>query len=96
MNGDLYASGKQPMSCALASAGMHALSKHDKAAANFWASNAGILLLWSMFNGFMIPYPQMPVGWKWLNRICPPTWVGDPKTTLQDALICNGLSPADC
>ncbi|KAK9826588.1 hypothetical protein WJX74_004476 [Apatococcus lobatus] len=36
---------------------------------------SSILLLWSMFNGFMIPYPQMPQGWKWLNRICPPTWV---------------------
>ncbi|KAK9907686.1 hypothetical protein WJX75_008105 [Coccomyxa subellipsoidea] len=31
--------------------------------------------LWSIFNGFMLPYPTMPTGWKWLNRISPATWI---------------------
>ncbi|GAB4819215.1 hypothetical protein N2152v2_006261 [Parachlorella kessleri] len=31
--------------------------------------------LWSLVNGFLIPYSLMPVGWKWLNRISPTTWI---------------------
>ena len=31
--------------------------------------------IWTVVNGFLIPYPQIPRGWKWLNRISPTTWV---------------------
>jgi ABC-type multidrug transport system ATPase subunit/ABC-type multidrug transport system permease subunit len=31
--------------------------------------------IWSLFAGFMVPYPVMPAGWKWLNRISPTTWI---------------------
>ncbi|KAL6777131.1 hypothetical protein ACKKBF_B40440 [Auxenochlorella protothecoides x Auxenochlorella symbiontica] len=30
--------------------------------------------LWNLSNGFMIPYSELPRGWKWLNRISPATW----------------------
>ncbi|KAK9829450.1 hypothetical protein WJX72_005937 [[Myrmecia] bisecta] len=30
--------------------------------------------LWNIFNGFLMPYPVMPRGWRWLNRISPTTW----------------------
>ncbi|KAL4442124.1 hypothetical protein ABPG77_011385 [Micractinium sp. CCAP 211/92] len=30
--------------------------------------------LWSIFAGFMVPYPAMPAGWKWMNRLSPTTW----------------------
>ncbi|KAK2076776.1 hypothetical protein QBZ16_005002 [Prototheca wickerhamii] len=30
--------------------------------------------LWTFFNGFPIPYPEIPEGWKWMNRISPSTW----------------------
>lgn len=26
-------------------------------------------------NGFLLPYPSIPRGWKWLNRISPTTWI---------------------
>ena len=25
--------------------------------------------------GFMLPYPRIPRGWKWLNRASPTTWL---------------------
>ena len=31
--------------------------------------------IFSMFNGFLVPYPQTPVGWKWLSRASPTTWI---------------------
>lgn len=31
--------------------------------------------LWTLFNGFLLPYPTMPAGWKWMNRISPTTWI---------------------
>lgn len=31
--------------------------------------------LWTMFNGFLVPFPQIPAGWKWMARISPTTWV---------------------
>jgi ABC-type multidrug transport system permease subunit len=24
-------------------------------------------LIWNIFNGFLVPFPQMAVGWRWLN-----------------------------
>lgn len=24
---------------------------------------------------FMLPYPQFPIYWKWVNRLSPTTWV---------------------
>ncbi|BDA47962.1 ABC transporter G family member 36 [Coccomyxa sp. Obi] len=36
---------------------------------------SAVQTLWSIFNGFMLPYPLMPMGWKWLNRISPATWI---------------------
>jgi hypothetical protein len=30
--------------------------------------------LWSIFAGFMVPYPSMPAAWQWMNRISPSTW----------------------
>ena len=27
-----------------------------------------------LFCGFLVPYPTMPQGWQWLNRILPTTW----------------------
>ena len=29
----------------------------------------------NIFNGFVISYPAMPVYWRWLNRLAPPTWM---------------------
>eukprot|EP00884_Botryococcus_braunii_P019076 jgi/Botrbrau1/5852/Bobra.0366s0033.1 len=34
----------------------------------------GINLMWTIFNGFMLPYPQFPIYWKWVNRLSPTTW----------------------
>lgn len=31
--------------------------------------------MWTIFNGFLVPYPQTPVGWKWMSRISPTTWI---------------------
>lgn len=28
-----------------------------------------------VFNGFIITYPDMPSGWRWMNRAVPPTWI---------------------
>ncbi|KDD76344.1 ABC-2 type transporter, partial [Helicosporidium sp. ATCC 50920] len=36
---------------------------------------SGINQLWTFFNGFLIPFDQIPHGWKWMNRISPTTWV---------------------
>ncbi|EFN54472.1 hypothetical protein CHLNCDRAFT_135126 [Chlorella variabilis] len=36
---------------------------------------ASLNQLWTIVNGFLIPYPLIPVGWKWLNRISPTTWI---------------------
>ncbi|KAL6777130.1 hypothetical protein ACKKBF_B20305 [Auxenochlorella protothecoides x Auxenochlorella symbiontica] len=30
--------------------------------------------LWAIFNGFLMPYPSIGQGWKWMNRISPSTW----------------------
>lgn len=32
-------------------------------------------LLWQMFNGFLLPEPQMAAGWVWLNYIAGTKWV---------------------
>ena len=32
-------------------------------------------LVWNIFNGFLVPIPQMAVGWKWINYISPTTYV---------------------
>lgn len=31
--------------------------------------------MWTIFNGFLVPYPQTPVGWQWMSRISPTTWI---------------------
>jgi hypothetical protein len=31
--------------------------------------------LFNVFNGFVITYPAMPSGWRWMNRLSPPTWI---------------------
>ena len=31
--------------------------------------------MWTIFNGFLVPYPQTPAGWKWMSRISPTTWI---------------------
>lgn len=31
--------------------------------------------IWNLFCGFVVPFPAMPRGWKWLNRLAPTTWV---------------------
>ncbi|KAL4434347.1 hypothetical protein ABPG75_000788 [Micractinium tetrahymenae] len=36
---------------------------------------ASLNQLWTISNGFLIPYPMIPKGWKWLNRISPTTWI---------------------
>ncbi|GLI71055.1 hypothetical protein VaNZ11_015971 [Volvox africanus] len=36
---------------------------------------AGFNFLFNVFNGFIITYPDMPSGWRWMNRIVPPTWI---------------------
>eukprot|EP00892_Ulva_mutabilis_P008760 jgi/Ulvmu1/6256/UM028_0114.1 len=36
---------------------------------------SGLSFVFNVFNGFARPYPEMPQGWKWLNRIVPTTWV---------------------
>ena len=29
----------------------------------------------NIFNGFTLPYPNIPKGWKWMNRAVPTTWM---------------------
>eukprot|EP00199_Chlamydomonas_sp_CCMP681_P003511 CAMPEP_0119109684 /NCGR_PEP_ID=MMETSP1180-20130426/22297_1 /TAXON_ID=3052 ORGANISM="Chlamydomonas cf sp, Strain CCMP681" /NCGR_SAMPLE_ID=MMETSP1180 /ASSEMBLY_ACC=CAM_ASM_000741 /LENGTH=154 /DNA_ID=CAMNT_0007095585 /DNA_START=54 /DNA_END=518 /DNA_ORIENTATION=+ len=36
---------------------------------------AGLNFLWNIFNGFVITYPAMALGFKWINRISPTTWL---------------------
>ncbi|KAG2488519.1 hypothetical protein HYH03_012840, partial [Edaphochlamys debaryana] len=36
---------------------------------------AGFNFLFNVFNGFIITYPDMPTGWRWMNRAVPPTWI---------------------
>jgi len=36
---------------------------------------SGVNFLWQIFNGYVISYPDMAPGWRWLNRIAPTTWV---------------------
>lgn len=36
---------------------------------------AALNLIFQIFNGFMLPYPSIPRGWKWLNRCSPSTWI---------------------
>jgi len=31
--------------------------------------------IWTIFNGFLVPYPQIPRGWQWLSRCSPTTWI---------------------
>ena len=31
--------------------------------------------MWTIFNGFLVPYTQTPVGWQWMSRISPTTWI---------------------
>jgi ABC-type multidrug transport system ATPase subunit len=31
--------------------------------------------IWTIFNGFLVPYPQTPRGWQWLSRASPTTWI---------------------
>lgn len=31
--------------------------------------------IWTVLNGYIIPYSQIPIYWKWMNRISPPTWI---------------------
>ncbi|KAG2425086.1 hypothetical protein HXX76_013995 [Chlamydomonas incerta] len=35
----------------------------------------GFNFLFNVFNGFMITYPDIPKGWRWMNRAVPPTWI---------------------
>ncbi|GAX75668.1 hypothetical protein CEUSTIGMA_g3111.t1 [Chlamydomonas eustigma] len=35
----------------------------------------GFNFLFNIFNGYVISYNDMPVYWKWLNRIAPTTWI---------------------
>ncbi|PNW84179.1 hypothetical protein CHLRE_04g224500v5 [Chlamydomonas reinhardtii] len=35
----------------------------------------GFNFLFNVFNGFMITYPDIPQGWRWMNRAVPPTWI---------------------
>ncbi|GIL86027.1 hypothetical protein Vretifemale_14307 [Volvox reticuliferus] len=35
----------------------------------------GFNFLFNVFNGFIITYPDMPSGWRWMNRAVPPTWI---------------------
>ena len=30
---------------------------------------------WTIVNGYLIPYSQIPIYWQWLNRIAPATWI---------------------
>jgi hypothetical protein len=32
-------------------------------------------LIWNIFNGFLVPFPQMAVGWRWLNWASATTYV---------------------
>jgi ABC-2 type transporter len=38
-------------------------------------ATAGLNATWTIFNGFVLPYSQIPVYWKWMNRITPTTWI---------------------
>lgn len=31
--------------------------------------------MWTIFNGFLVPYPQTPAGWQWMSRISPASWI---------------------
>lgn len=39
-----------------------------------WVWGAGLNTLWTIMNGFVLPYPLIPVYWQWLNRATPTTW----------------------
>lgn len=45
--------------------------------------------MWTIFNGFLVPYPQTPAGWQWMSRISPTTWIlyGFGATQLADSDI---------
>ena len=32
-------------------------------------------LQFNIFSGFVITYPNIPNGWRWMNRFSPATWV---------------------
>lgn len=36
---------------------------------------AALNQMFTIFNGFLVTYDQTPVGWKWMNRVSPTTWV---------------------
>ncbi|PNH10990.1 Pleiotropic drug resistance protein 1, partial [Tetrabaena socialis] len=38
-------------------------------------AGAGLNFLFNLFNGFVMPFPSMPVYYKWANRLSPTTWV---------------------
>ncbi|GIL42549.1 hypothetical protein Vafri_515 [Volvox africanus] len=38
-------------------------------------AGAGLNFLFNLFNGFVIPFPSIPVYYKWANRLSPSTWV---------------------
>lgn len=40
-----------------------------------YCAYAALNLIFQIFNGFMLPYPSIPRGWKWLNRCSPSTWI---------------------
>jgi hypothetical protein len=45
--------------------------------------------MWTIFNGFLVPYPQTPAGWQWMSRISPTTWIlyGFGATQLADSNV---------
>ncbi|KXZ50448.1 hypothetical protein GPECTOR_16g622 [Gonium pectorale] len=36
---------------------------------------SGFNFLFNVFNGFVITYPDIPRGWRWMNRAVPATWI---------------------
>jgi ABC-type multidrug transport system permease subunit len=37
--------------------------------------SAGLNQMFMFFNGFLVPYPEIPVYWRWMNRVSPTTWM---------------------
>ena len=46
--------------------------------------------MFTFFNGFLVPYPLMPKGWQWANRVSPTSWILEGLSCVQ---LCDSTVP---